>query len=58
MNRGGDINYLFAALVIVIAAFFWQRESGVQSQSQQFQTQFSNCKSEFQGFKDGVSYGR
>jgi len=57
MNRG-DANYLFAALVIILAAFFWQKESGVQSLWQQSQTQLSNCKAEFQGFKDGVNYGR
>ncbi len=47
---GDDSKWLIMALIL-ISAFFINRESGMQEK-------LNNCKVEYQGFKDGVTYGR
>lgn len=49
MPSGDDSKWLILAIVLV-SAFFLNRESGLQ-------TQLNSCKIEFQSFKEGVVYG-
>lgn len=56
MNQG-DTNYLLIVVVIVAASFFL-RERGNESELKQLQSQLNTCQVNFEGFKDGVVYGR
>lgn len=50
MSSGEDSKWLILALVLV-SAFFFIKEGGVREE-------LNTCKIEYQGFKDGVTYGR
>ena len=50
MASGDDSKWLILA-ILLITAFFVNKESGLREQ-------LNNCKVEYEGFKDGVTYGR
>mgnify|MGYP007039428651 CR=1 FL=1 len=52
MKDDNSITWLLIALAAV-GFTLWH-----QSVTQQLQTQLTNCQTQFQSFKDGVTYGR
>ncbi len=50
MTSGDDSKWLILAIALV-SAFFIYKEGGVKEE-------LNSCKIEFQGFKEGVVYGR
>jgi len=59
MERGNEASsWLLVPLVVIIAAFLWQKESGNQLRIQQLESELTKCQIEFKGFRDGVTYGK